>query len=82
MFNYLKAYVDKRPRPDAEEVVAFALLCVDRAAGEEARGPLQSLAPVSLSEIILQVPVSSFRRPMLRFFKYFRQKIQRKNWRF
>jgi len=54
MYNFLKAYVDERPRPDAEEVVAFALLCVDRAAGEEARAPLQALAPIHLAEIVLQ----------------------------
>ncbi len=36
------------------KVVAFALLCVDRGAGEEARAPLQALAPVHLAEIVLQ----------------------------
>lgn len=54
MYNYLKAYVDERPRPEAEEVVAFSLLCVDRAVGEEARAPLQALAPVQLADIVLQ----------------------------
>ena len=37
IYNFLKAYVDERPRPDAEEVVAFALICVDRSATEEPR---------------------------------------------
>jgi hypothetical protein len=54
MYNYLKNYVEERPRPDADEVVAFALLCVDRGAGEEARAPLQALAPIHLAEIVLQ----------------------------
>jgi len=36
------------------KVVAFALLCVDRGAGEEARAPLQALAPVHLADIVLQ----------------------------
>ena len=49
----MKCHVERRPRPDAEEVVAFALLCVDRAAGEEARSPLQALAPIHLAEVVL-----------------------------
>ena len=53
IYNYLKCHVERRPRPDAEEVVAFALLCVDRAAGEEARSPLQALAPIHLAEVVL-----------------------------
>ena len=53
IYNYLKGHVERRPRPDAEEVVAFALLCVDRAAGEEARSPLQALSPIHLAEIVL-----------------------------
>lgn len=54
IYNFLKAYVDERPRPDAEEVVAFALICVDRSATEEPRASLQALAPVHLAEIVLQ----------------------------
>ncbi len=46
--------VVNKPRPGGEEVVAFSLICVERCAGEEARGPLQALAPIQLSETVLE----------------------------